>query len=108
MFQRSLTVERVIKNSNLIQPGADRASDETFEKSQENGKMNLLEGIEGQTYTIKEINTEDEEMNAFLFRLGCYTGEPVTLISKKKKTCIIVVKNSRYSIDKLLAEAIMV
>ena len=56
---------------------------------------------------IKEINTEDEDMNAFLFRLGCYTGEPVTLISKKKKNCIVVIKDGRYNLDNLLAEAII-
>ena len=70
--------------------------------------MTLLEAQEGVTYTIQEINTEDEEMNGFLFRLGCYTGEPVTVVSKKKKSCIVVVKDSRYSIDNLLAESIIV
>ncbi len=101
-------MERVINNGSIISANTGISANGTFEESQENGKMNLLEGVEGQTYTIKEINTEDEEMNAFLFRLGCYTGEPVTLISRKRKTCIIVVKNSRYSIDNLLAEAIIV
>lgn len=72
------------------------------------GHMNLLEAETGITYTIKEINTEDEEMNAFLFRLGCYSGEPVTIVSKKKNSCIIVIKDGRYSIDNLLAEAIIV
>ena len=52
-----------------------------------NDKLDLLDAVPGVTYKIKEINTQDEEMNAFLFRLGCYTGEPVTLISKKKKNC---------------------
>jgi ferrous iron transport protein A len=47
-------------------------------------------------------------MNAFLFRLGCYTGEPVTLISKKRKNCIVVIKDGRYNLDNLLAEAIIV
>ena len=70
--------------------------------------MTLLEAEEGKTYTIQEINTDDEEMNGFLFRLVCYTGEPVTVVSKKKKSCIVVVKDSRYSIDNLLAESIIV
>ena len=70
--------------------------------------MNLLEAEIGRTYVIKEINTEDEEMNAFLFRLGCYTGEPITIVSKKKKSCIVVIKDGRYSIDNILAEAIIV
>lgn len=71
-------------------------------------KLNLLNAVPGVTYNIKEINTQDEEMNAFLFRLGCYTGEPVTLISKKKKNCIVVIKDGRYNLDNLLAEAIIV
>ena len=71
-------------------------------------KLNLLNAVPGVTYIIKEINTQDEEMNAFLFRLGCYTGEPVTLISKKKKNCIVVIKDGRYNLDNLLAEAIIV
>ena len=71
-------------------------------------KLNLLNAVPGVTYNIKEINTEDEDMNAFLFRLGCYTGEPVTLISKKRKNCIVVIKDGRYNLDNLLAEAIIV
>ena len=70
--------------------------------------MNLLEAEPNNTYTINEINTEDEEMNAFLFRLGCYTGEPITLISKKKKSCVVAIKDGRYSLDNYLAEAIIV
>jgi len=69
-------------------------------------KMNLLEADVGKTYTVKEINTEDDEMTAFLFRLGCYSGEPVTLISKKKKSCVVAIKDGRYSFDKLLASAV--
>ena len=72
------------------------------------GRTDLLEAVPGVTYKIKEINTEDEDMNAFLFRLGCYTGEPVTLISKKKKNCIVVIKDGRYNLDNQLAEAIIV
>jgi len=70
--------------------------------------MNLLDAEEGKTYTVKEINTDDEDMNSFLFRLGCYTGEPITLISKKKKSCIVVIKDGRYNLDNLLSEAIIV
>ncbi|MBQ2063090.1 MAG: ferrous iron transport protein A [Firmicutes bacterium] len=70
--------------------------------------MTILDAVPGQTYIIKEINTEDEEMNGFLFRLGCYSGEPITLISKKKKSCIVVIKDGRYNLDNLLAEAILV
>ncbi|MBE6040905.1 MAG: ferrous iron transport protein A [Clostridiales bacterium] len=62
----------------------------------------------GNTYIIKEINTDDDEMNSFLFRLGCYTGEPITLISKKKNSCIAVIKDGRYNLDRLLSEAIII
>ena len=68
----------------------------------------LLEAEPGRTYTVREINTDDDEMNAFLFRLGCYTGEPITLISKKKNSCIVVIKDGRYNLDALLSEAIIV
>ena len=71
-------------------------------------KMNLLQGEIGQTYTVKEIDTTDEEMNAFLFRLGCYSGEPITLISKKRKSCIVALKDSRYGLDNQLAEAVII
>ena len=70
--------------------------------------MKLLDANPQETYEIKSIDTEDEEMNAFLFRLGCYSGEPITLISKKKKNCIVAIKDGRYSLDNLLAEAIIV
>ena len=71
-------------------------------------KMALLDAEVGKTYTVKEINTDDDEMNAFLFRLGCYSGEPITLISKKKKSCIVVIKDGRYNLDNLLSQAIYV
>ena len=71
-------------------------------------KKNLLQAEIGQTYIAKEIDTEDEEMNAFLFRLGCYSGEPITLISKKRRSCIVAIKDSRYGLDNQLAEAVIV
>ena len=71
-------------------------------------KMNLLEAEEGKTYIVSEINTNDDEMTAFLFRLGCYEGEPVTLISKKRKGCVVAIKDGRYSMDKQLASAVLV
>ena len=70
--------------------------------------MNLLEAEEGKTYIVSEINTNDDEMTAFLFRLGCYEGEPVTLISKKRKGCVVAIKDGRYSLDKQLASAVVV
>ncbi|MEE1043446.1 MAG: FeoA family protein [Clostridia bacterium] len=70
--------------------------------------MNLTEAIEEKEYTIKEINTEDEELNAFLFSLGCYTGEKITVISHLKGGCIVSIKDGRYNIDNQLAEAIII
>ena len=72
------------------------------------GNMTLLDAEPGRTYIIKEINTDDDEMNSFLFRLGCYVGEPITLISKKKKNCIVVIKDGRYNLDHMLSEAIII
>lgn len=70
--------------------------------------MNLTEIRPGEEYIIKEIKTDDEEMNAFLFSLGCYSGEPITVISHLKGGCIVAIKDGRYTIDNQLAEAIIV
>lgn len=70
--------------------------------------MNLTTAVEGKEYIIKNIVTDDEELNAFLFSLGCYSGEPITVVSRKKKTCVVSIKDSRYSIDSALAAAIEV
>ena len=70
--------------------------------------MNLLEASEGKEYIINEINTHDEELNAFLFSLGCYSGEPITVISRRKSGCTVSLKDARYSIDNALAKAIAV
>ena len=63
---------------------------------------------EGKEYIIKSIETDDEELDAFLFSLGCYSGEPITVISHLKKACIVSIKDGRYTIDKDLAEAIII
>ena len=68
--------------------------------------MNLTEALEGQEYIIKEIATDDEELNSFLFSLGCYSGEPITVISHRKGGCTVSIKDGRYNIDTQLAEAI--
>ncbi len=70
--------------------------------------MNLTTAVEGKEYIIKEIFTDDEELDAFLFSLGCYIGEPISVVSRKKKTCVVSIKDSRYSIDSALAAAIEV
>lgn len=59
-------------------------------------------------YTIKEINTDDEELKAFLFSLGCYSGEIISVVSKKKKNLILAIKDAKYNIDIDLAKTIIV
>ncbi len=68
--------------------------------------MNLAEALEGQEYIIKDIVTDDEELDSFLFSLGCYSGEPITVISHRKGGCTVSIKDGRYNIDTQLAEAI--
>ena len=70
--------------------------------------MNLMDANLGEEYIIKDIITDDEELNSFLFSLGCYSGEPITVVSRKKSSCVISVKDARYNIDNDLAEAISV
>lgn len=70
--------------------------------------MNLTEAQTGEEYIIKEILTDDEELNAFLFSLGCYSGEPITVVSRKKNNCVVSIKDGRYNIDNQLAEAIII
>lgn len=70
--------------------------------------MNLTHALEDKEYVIKQIETEDDELNAFLFSLGCYAGEPITVISHLKGSCIVSIKDGRYNIDNQLASAIIV
>lgn len=70
--------------------------------------MKLTDVTEGKEYTIRSINTEDEEMNAFLFSLGCYSGEPITVVTRKKSGLVVSIKDGRYNIDALLSDAIEV
>lgn len=70
--------------------------------------MNLLEAEEGKEYIVKRILTDDEELNAFLFSLGCYSGEPITVISHLKGGCVVSIKNGRYNMDTDLAKAISI
>ena len=70
--------------------------------------MNLTDAMEGKEYIIRGIETDDEELNAFLFSLGCYSGEPITVISQKKGGCIVSIKDGRYHMDRRLAEAIRI
>ena len=70
--------------------------------------MNLRTVQEGKEYIIKSIKTDDSELDAFLFSLGCYSGEPITVISRRKNGCVISIKDGRYNVDNALAEAITV
>ena len=70
--------------------------------------MDLTTAAEGKEYIIKAIETEDEELDAFLFSLGCYSGERITVVSRRKHSLVISVKDGRYNIDAQLAAAITV
>lgn len=70
--------------------------------------MDLTKAEEGKEYIIKSIQTDDEELDSFLFSLGCYSGEPITLVSRKQTGYVVSIKDSRYNIDNQLAEAIIV
>jgi len=70
--------------------------------------MNLSVAEEGKEYIIQRIETDDEELNAFLFSLGCYAGEPVTVVSRRRGGCTVSIKDGRYNIDNQLAEAIII
>lgn len=70
--------------------------------------MNLMEAQEGKEYIIQRIETDDEEMDSFLFSLGCYSGEPITVIAHRKGGCVVSIKDARYNIDAQLASAILI
>ena len=70
--------------------------------------MNQKNAQEGREYIIREIATEDEELDAFLFSLGCYSGEPITVIAHLKGGCVVSIKDGRYNIDNQLASAILI
>lgn len=70
--------------------------------------MNLSEAQLGTEYIIKDIKTEDDELNSFLFTLGCYSGEPITVIKKLRGGFVVCIKDARYTFDNALAEAILI
>lgn len=70
--------------------------------------MTLKSAVEGKEYVIRGIQTEDEEMDAFLFSLGCYSGEQITVISHRPSGCVVSIKDARYNIDNQLAESILI
>ena len=70
--------------------------------------MNLTMAEEGKEYIIRGIETDDEELNSFLFSLGCYSGEPITVVARRRKNLTVSIKDGRYNIDSQLAEAIII
>ena len=70
--------------------------------------MTLLEARSGKEYIITRINTDDDALDSFLFSLGCYSGEPITVVSRKRNNCTVSIKDGRYNIDNQLAEAILI
>lgn len=70
--------------------------------------MTLKDAVAGTEYIIRKVNTDDEELNAFLFSLGCYSGEPITVVSRKRGGIVVSIKDGRYNIDSLLSDAIEV
>ena len=70
--------------------------------------MSLRDAVEGTEYIIRDIDSDDEELKAFLFSLGCYSGEPITVVSRKKSSCVVAIKEGRYTIDMELAAAILI
>ena len=70
--------------------------------------MTLENALEGKEYIIQSIDTGDDELNAFLFSLGCYAGEPITVVSRLKGGCVVSIKDGRYNIDNQLAAAIQI
>ena len=72
------------------------------------GVMTLAQAVEGKEYIVQRIETDDEELNSFLFSLGCYSGEPITVVSRKRRNCTVSIKDGRYNIDDQLAAAIII
>ncbi len=70
--------------------------------------MTLTQAKEGKEYIITNIKTADEELNSFLFSLGCYSGETITVIAHIKGGCIVAIKDGRYNIDNQLANSICI
>lgn len=68
--------------------------------------MTLTDAVEGKEYIISAVDTQDEELDSFLFSLGCYSGEPITVISRKRSGLVVSIKDGRYNIDRSLSGAI--
>lgn len=79
-----------------------------FDAEKEAYDMHLGMAELGKEYIISAIETDDEELNRFLFSLGCYAGEPITVISHRRSSYTVAIKDGRYNIDNRLAAAILI
>ncbi len=70
--------------------------------------MTLKDAVEGNEYVIQDIEADDDELVSFLFSLGCYSGESITVVSHLKGGCVVSIKDGRYNIDNQLADAIYI
>lgn len=70
--------------------------------------MKLTDALAGKEYVIQRIETDDEELDAFLFSLGCYSGEPITVVAHRRGGCTVSIKDGRYNIDSQLSDAIII
>ena len=70
--------------------------------------MTLAQAQEGKEYIIQRIETDDEDLNSFLFSLGCYSGEPITVVARRRRSMTVSIKDGRYNMDEQLGEAIVV
>ena len=71
-------------------------------------EITLKDAVEEKEYIVRQIDTDDEELKTFLFSLGCYEGEPITVVSHLKDSCVVSIKDGRYNIDNQLADAILI
>lgn len=74
----------------------------------ENSLHTLADAEMGKTYIVKEIRTDDEDLNGFLFSLGCYAGEPIVVVTTMSGGYVVSIKDGRYNIDRELADAIII
>lgn len=70
--------------------------------------MNLNNANAGETYIVRDVDTNDEDLKSFLFSLGCYSGEPITVISHLRGGCVVSIKDGRYNIDNGIAQAVLI
>ncbi len=70
--------------------------------------MNINDANIGETYIVEDIQTDDEDLKAFLFSLGCYSGEPITVIAHRRGGCTVSIKDGRYNIDDMISGSVVI